>query len=96
MTLEQEIYQQLLELHARDLEVENIGLQLQVDAFKVLKDYNTQPLPVIYPAPQYPWVAPAYPGTLPVWCTTTDTYELGSLEDAEKFAQSRNYQYETK
>jgi hypothetical protein len=84
MTLEQEIYQQLLELYTQDLETENLGLYLQVRAYQVNRDYTPPPqLPV------QPGFIPNWPHQYPVWCTTTDTYELGSLEDAEKFAQSR-------
>ena len=85
MTLEQEIYLQLLELYAQELETENIGLENLVLAYQTIK--HMKPLPNPSPWPQEPYT---------VWCSTTGEYELGSLEDAEKFAQSRNYQYETK
>ena len=66
MTLEQEIYTQLLELYAQDLETENLGLYLQVKAYQVTRDYTPPPqLPV------QPGFIPNWPNQYPVWCVTT-------------------------
>jgi hypothetical protein len=66
MSLIQEIYTQLLELYARDLEVENIGLHLQVVALQTIRN---PPVPVHpYHSPMLP-----YPNPYPVWCSTETT-----------------------
>lgn len=71
MTLEQEIYTQLLELHARDLEVENISLHLQVVAERTMRNYPQNPAPSM-PSPSGPPWSP-YPNPYPVWCSTETT-----------------------
>lgn len=63
MTLEQEIYTQLLELYTQDLEIENTGLQLQVVAYQTIKNQPVVPYNP-YPYQPYPW----NPNT--VWCST--------------------------
>jgi hypothetical protein len=58
------IYNQLLELYIRDLEIENTGLQLQVAALQItVGKYPVQPVNP-YPYSPYPW----NPNT--VWCST--------------------------
>jgi hypothetical protein len=59
--LTQEIYTQLLELHANDLEVENTGLQLQVVALQI----TVGKYPVVQPNP------PQWPHQYPVWTVTS-------------------------
>lgn len=67
MTLEQEIYTQLLELYAQDLETENLCLYLQVKAYEVMKTYHAPPAPPVQPG-FIPW-----PNQYPIWCSTETT-----------------------
>jgi hypothetical protein len=60
--LTQEIYTQLLELHARDLENENTVLHLQLAAHQYTKYPVVQPNP-----PQWPPQWPQYP----IWTVTS-------------------------
>ncbi len=59
--LTQEIYTQLLELHAKDLEVENKCLHLQLAAHQ----YTMTKYPVVQPNP------PQWPHQYPVWSVTS-------------------------
>jgi hypothetical protein len=59
--LTQEIYTQLLELHARDLENENTVLQLQVAALQL----TVGKYPVVQPQPL------TWPHQYPVWTVTS-------------------------
>ena len=59
--LTQEIYTQLLELHARDLENENTVLHLQLAAHQ----YTMTKYPVVQPNP------PQWPHQYPVWSVTS-------------------------
>ena len=58
--LTQEIYTQLLELHAKDLEVENTVLHLQLAAHQYTK------YPVVQPNP------PQWPHQYPIWTVTSN------------------------
>lgn len=61
--LTQLIYIQLLELHTIDMEIENMGLYLQVQALQLTKNMPHLPPPI----PPNPWHQPPYIPNPPIY-----------------------------
>ena len=70
MSLTQEIYTQLLELYARDLEAVNTGLELQIHWHEINRGYNP-PLTVDPIRTPHSPPSPNWPHQYPFWCITT-------------------------